>query len=87
MGYQHYPEEFKIEAVKQVTEKGNLSPMHPSASLALWLFVSDAPGIGQMMDVGRKTLYIRFNKFVRVYVVATCETTLHRLPRVGKNLV
>lgn len=31
MSRQRYPEEFKIEAVKQVTEKANLSPRSPSA--------------------------------------------------------
>jgi len=55
-------------------------PLAPSARLASWLFVSDASGIGQMTDVGRKTLYISFNKLVRVYVVTTRETTFHRFP-------
>lgn len=31
MSRQRYPEEFKIEAVKQVTEKGKPAPMSPSA--------------------------------------------------------
>lgn len=61
-------------------EAATIIPLAPSARLASCLFESDASGIGEMTDVGRKTLYISFNKLVRVYVVTTRETTFHRFP-------
>lgn len=56
-----------------------------SARMTSWLFRFDASGLGQMMNVGCKTLYISFNKLVKLYLVATRETTLDRFLRFGQN--